>query len=298
MDCIRFTENLPQYLAGKLDAIEFELMVDHEIGCDACRQLAAAQMQDSDAGWLEVSQNSQDDWLTETLEKTLGADCQYIEIKLAQQIDGEEIDEMTERHLSDCQRCRALGEVLADLPSYYQAFPRLKVDRRFLPEVVQSTVGRMPGMLDVLRALLKRPEALVEGAIACALIAAPFAGDLPTKMLARINHTPQAVIEHAHIENISTNLNHRITTANDHLSSVTANRRAVIKHEFNAAQQWAHQRYDYITSTDPETGSPTAKAWQWTERALSRAGLIEVDKPVDANKRNTDSPESPSGTDK
>ncbi len=295
MDCKRFAELVPQYLAGKLGDLDFARMIEHESECEDCQQLAAAEMSEAVVEPQVESDRAQSDWLSETLDRTLGADCEYIETRLAGQIDGVKIDEMMAKHVDDCKSCRMLGRVLAELPQYYEAFPRLKVDRAFVPEIVERTIGRVPGILDVVRALLKRPEALIEGAVACALIAAPFAGDLPAKLMVKIDQAPQTVIQSAHIDDLSSSLDQRIAAANDHFASVSTERRQIIEQEFNDAQQWAHKKYDYITSTDPETGSPTAKAWQWTERALGRTGLIEVDKKKKTNEANKN-PDSSSGT--
>lgn len=295
MDCKTFTELLPKYLAGDLSEAEFSQMVAHEAACESCAALAAASM--APAETETDTTDGKDDWLAETLERTLGADCRYIESKLAATLDGEALDELSKRHLIDCPNCQAMALMMETLPEFYAAWPQLRADKKFVKEVMALTVGKVPSMWDVFRALVRRPEALLEGALACALIAAPFVGDMPMQVIEKVNNTRQAIVQQVGLDDISSNIDRKLVDADQHLREVKSRRNTALKSEFSKARSWAERQVDQaevvvinLTDTDPSTGSPTARVVSWTERALGHVGLI------DSTRTNTIDPDETSGT--
>lgn len=315
MDCKTFTELLPRYLAGDLSEAEFSRMVAHETQCETCAALAVTAMDDTAADNFATNGNqaaiptaddftvipsaaeSQDNWLAETLERTLGADCRYIETQIAATFDGEALNELSRRHLSDCPNCQAMARMMVALPEFYAAYPRLRADNAFVKEVMRLTIGKVPSVWDVFRALVRRPEAILEGALACALIAAPFAGDMPMQIIEKANNARKAIVEQVGLDDISTNIDRKLIDADTHFQEIRSQRNTALKSEYSKARNWVERQVDLaevtvtnLTDTDPTTGSPTAKVVSWTERALGHVGLI------DSTATNTTTPANTPGT--
>lgn len=173
MDCREFQNRLARYLEGALDAADFEAMVRHEAGCEACHRLASEGMTDARPA-------AANDALTaEILRRTLGADCRQIELCLAAEIDGEL--PATERarvgqHLAECADCRALALALRRLPEAYRALPRLRAGAAFTRAVLARTGPAHPGVLSVMRRMWQGPALLWEGAFVCSLLLTPIVG--------------------------------------------------------------------------------------------------------------------------
>jgi Putative zinc-finger len=292
MDCKTFTELLPQYLAGDLSEAEFSLVVAHEALCPDCGELAAAGMSE-----ICPSDTTDDNWLTETLERTLGADCRYIEMKIAATFDGDSLDDLSQSHITDCPNCQALVRTMAVLPEFYAAYPRLRADKAFVRDILALTVGKAPSIWEIFRTLVQRPEAILEGALACALIAVPFAGDIPTKVIENANNARKAIVQQVGLDDISVNIDRKLIDADKHFQEIKKQRNTALKTEFSKAHSWAKRQVDQaedkvsnLTDTDPSTGSPAARVVSWTERALGNVGLI------DNTETNTTNPDETPGT--
>jgi hypothetical protein len=197
MDCRTFQQLLPRYLRGGLSAAEFDRMVEHEAGCAACRELAATMMsaegdprtpsrlREIESAWAgrdragEAPADTGRDWMAATLSRTVGADCNYIRQRLAEALDARPAADTAGRvkqHLEECADCRGMAAMMQALPEYYDALPHLRADQSFVREIIARTLPARLGWLAVLRALVRRPEALWEGAVVCAILAVPLAG--------------------------------------------------------------------------------------------------------------------------
>ncbi len=232
MDCRTFRELLDRYLSGNLPAHQFDQMVEHEAVCAACHELAAAMMSAPGVAWnqdrltdaaLSAAQSepgqpeasSQPEasgrpevgaaWLGHTLDRTVGADCAYVRLRLAEAIDAPLLPDTARRvelHLLGCAPCAALAAVLRDLPAHYDALERLRADHAFAAEIVARTMPARPSWREVLRALVRRPEALWEGAVVCALLTTPLAGPSMTDLIRSARQAGGRIEQHLeqHVE--------------------------------------------------------------------------------------------------
>lgn len=180
MTCERFAQLLQAYARGELGEPQFGECVEHEAICASCRDSALE-------AWGEVaapaavheavsSESLADPGL---LARTVGADCLYVELRIAEALDDEPpsaVVRQIRQHLDGCASCRRMREILNELPDWYALYPQLTADRAFVREVLDRTIGPQPGFLDVVRALWRRPEAIFEAAVACALVTALIFG--------------------------------------------------------------------------------------------------------------------------
>jgi predicted anti-sigma-YlaC factor YlaD len=175
MNCERFRRDLSAYLRGGLSGARFAEMVDHEGECPICHRLATEDSARPARSDLPTGPAPDEDpmFLQRVLEATTGADCAYVEERLAARLDLP-IDPETEgrlhRHLAGCASCRRMRDVLQELPSFYAEWPVLRADRALLRRILDRTTGREPSFLEVLRALWRRPEAIWEATVVCALL--------------------------------------------------------------------------------------------------------------------------------
>jgi hypothetical protein len=77
---------------------------------------------------------------------------------------------VVDTHLLACPSCQRLRDVLVELPRWYATIGWLRADRAFKHEVLRRTLGPEPSFWDVVRALWRRPDAVWEAAVACALV--------------------------------------------------------------------------------------------------------------------------------
>jgi len=193
MNCDLFRRSLRAYLRGDIPEPAFGVMVEHEAECDECRRVvtemtaevdhvgelsfaavAAAETSESDLrGTDSRASDPQRLDLGSLLGLTTGADCAYVEQRLGEAPEEpltKDLLRLVDTHLEACPSCRQLRDVLEDLPRWYATLPVLRADRAFKAEVLRRTLGPEPGFWDVLRALWRRPEAVWEAAVACALV--------------------------------------------------------------------------------------------------------------------------------
>ncbi|MCK4305138.1 MAG: zf-HC2 domain-containing protein [Candidatus Eisenbacteria sp.] len=283
MDCRTFRELLPRYLNGELAQIEFSLMVEHEAACAGCQQLAAEQMSllnqtairgraTSRVNHSDLVNHSESNWFEETLQRTVGSDCRYMEQRLAEELDGvldADITRRLERHLTHCPSCRALAGVMRDLPHSYAVFPRLQADRSFAREVadramaLQTAPGQSsrtsqarglgavriprqkPGIREVLRALWRKPESLWEGAVVCALLMTPVAGKPALQgfqMMQGVGHSIGRHIERG-IEALSfqSTLEDEITVTSGQISTLATAQTDTLRARWAEARIWIRE---------------------------------------------------------
>lgn len=247
MDCHRFKELLSDYLAGALTEETFAQMVAHEADCPACQTLAASAMPDT-AGEGEADET----WLAATLERTIGSDCRFIERRLAEQVDGaldERTQHLVQQHLEACPACRAFARVMEDLPDYCAAFPHLRPDRAFLRHVLRLTLPPRPSILDVVRALCRKPEALWEGAIVCALLLTPFAGEALPHWSQLAQRTTQAVHERLALTQLADSLRGEVVATQSELASIYTSGRDHVRARFGSTKVRVDQALDELSST-------------------------------------------------
>jgi hypothetical protein len=132
--------------------------------------------------------------------RTEGKDCRWIEIRLAEALEdalarGDAA--LVREHVADCPSCQRMRDALQALPEYYASLPEIRAERAFTRDVLARTIGPSPGILEVFRALWRRPEAVWEASMACALVAAVlFGSKLPTynSVSGRIQEVAQAQV--------------------------------------------------------------------------------------------------------
>jgi len=284
MDCRAFGQMLPRYLAGDLAEPDFTRMVAHEASCPACHQLACEQMTDPDV--RSTTPAGATGLLEDIIQRTMGSDCQYIRMRLAERLDHDLADHTTrlvEEHLGRCAACRGLAETLNELPLYYAAMPRLLADASFAREVMEQTrrarpmitpapsAEARPGFLEVLRALWRKPEFVWEGAVVCALLIAPLAGEAPSRWFRSIQTAEQARVQR--FELAAGEVRGEVTTFFD------ARRQEVddtVSGARGTVASWAYDALDRLTAGTSVAGFPSTLVRSWGQRALTRIGL-EVD---------------------
>lgn len=279
MDCHRFRELLPEYLAGTLAEEVFGQMVAHEADCEACQVLAAEAMppQTGDA-------TADETWLAATLERTIGNDCRFIENRLAEQLDGP-IDgktlRMVQQHLGDCPTCRALAAVMEDLPAYREAFPRLRPDRAFVRQILRLTLPPRANILDVLRALCRKPEALWEGAVVCALLLTPFAGEAIPHWSQMAQRTTQVVQEHWELDQFADSLKCEVAATQSQFRDFYARRSDGMRARFSSTKVRMSAAFDEIVTQASTIDSKASRRAEEILRALDREDSInQADQPT------------------
>lgn len=182
MNCDLFRRSLRAYLRGDIPEPAFGVMVEHEAECDECRRVVTEMTAEVDHvgefsfSAAEASQSPEASSrldIGSLLGLTTGADCAYVEQRLGEMPEEpltKDLLRLVETHLEACPSCRQLRDVLQDLPRWYATLPVLRADRAFKAEVLRRTIGPEPAFWDVLRALWRRPEAVWEAAVACALV--------------------------------------------------------------------------------------------------------------------------------
>jgi hypothetical protein len=222
MDCQSFLRHLPGYLSGDLRDALFAELAEHEAACGTCHEEAVAAME---AG-LTASEPSRSALfpVASVLERTVYSDCLYVERRLAQALDGAlpaAIARGVAGHLERCASCRAMSDVLSELPERLAAFPTATVDRSFTREVLRKTLGPAPGFLDVLRAFWRKPEFLWEASLTCALVCTLMFGHSATKVREVAAVQPTQVTQ-AGVKGIADALGSGLEQLQDGLSLVSA----------------------------------------------------------------------------
>lgn len=186
MECKDFRARLRAYLDGQVPEPFFGELVEHEAGCALCRPLAQevyAQSLEREIPPSDVIDAMPTQIAFETiLSSTTGADCSWVEQRLGESLDDALPGDLFRRvqlHLDGCPSCRRLRDLLHELPAWYREFPVLQGSRTFVKDVLAATVGPEPGFLDVVRALWRRPEAIWEAAVVCAILTFVFFGKSP-----------------------------------------------------------------------------------------------------------------------
>lgn len=199
MTCERFAQLLQAYARGELGEPEFGDCVEHEAICASCRD-SALEAWSEVAAPAAVHEGVPSDSLADPtlLARTVGSDCLYVELRIAEALDDEPsnvVVRQIRQHLDGCASCRRMREILSELPDWYALYPQLTADRAFARDVLDRTIGPQPGFIDVVRALWRRPEAIFEAAVACALVTALLFGHAHPPYLEIKGQAEQAVTE-------------------------------------------------------------------------------------------------------
>jgi predicted anti-sigma-YlaC factor YlaD len=284
MDCKIFREMLDRYLSGDLAAHLFDAMVAHEAGCAACHELASAMMSAPGVAWNQDAQPGPAEpaaaWLARTLDRTVGADCDYMRLRLAEAVDAPLVPDTARRvdlHLEGCPECAALAVVLRELPVYYDALERLRADDAFAAEVIARTMPARPSWRAVLRALVRRPEALWEGAVVCAILTAPLAGPSMTGWIRSARQAGSQVEQKVDLSSVTNSLGNHVTAAGSEVVlTIDGGRRAIL----DGLTRMRARVEDSITATiDKRAASDprVAVVAPALKDALGRLGLINGD---------------------
>ena len=200
MDCREFHSRVREYLLGDLREPHFGAFVEHEATCPACRTLAIERAIDLEPLALSFTPSSREEDRERIRARTEGRDCRWIEIRMAEALEdslARSVEVLVREHVADCPSCQRMRDALQALPEYYASIPQIRTERAFTREVLARTIGPRPGILEVFRALWRRPEAVWEAAMACALLAAVLFGSrLPTysAVSGRIQEVAQAQV--------------------------------------------------------------------------------------------------------
>ncbi|MEZ4648450.1 MAG: zf-HC2 domain-containing protein [Candidatus Eisenbacteria bacterium] len=183
MKCHEFQSRLRAYLLGEVREPQFGALVEHEASCPDCRALALERSMDLEP-FYELDAKEREFDRERIRARTEGRDCRWVEIRMAEALEdplasGDAV--LVREHVADCPSCQRMRDALQALPEYYASIPDLKPDRAFTQAVLARTIGPRPGILEVFRALWRRPEAVWEAAMACALVGAILFGSrVPT----------------------------------------------------------------------------------------------------------------------
>jgi hypothetical protein len=172
MQCHEFRKHLHEYLRGRVSEPLFGMLVEHEAECLACRAGAAELDVEPAGATLRSSSEEKNIPVRHILERTAGQDCRWVELRMAEALEEElpaDLLLLVSSHVAGCASCRRMRDMLQALPSYYGLLPALQPSREFTGSVLARTVGRRPGFFDVVRAMWRRPEAMWEAALACAV---------------------------------------------------------------------------------------------------------------------------------
>jgi hypothetical protein len=197
MLCREFLRHLREYLRGQVSEPLFGALVEHEAECATCRAHAAELDVEPSPTSAAVSASEEEvhPVRRRILERTAGRDCRWVELRMAEALEDEPSSDLrllVSNHVTECASCRRMRDMLQALPAYYELLPQLRPGASFTNAVLERTVGPRPSFFDVVRALWRRPEAMWEAAMACALAAVLLFGKhLPT--FDQITHTMEEV---------------------------------------------------------------------------------------------------------
>lgn len=200
MECLEFQSHLRAYLIGEVDEPLFGDLVEHEASCPSCRALVAERATELEPPAWNFGEADFRKAREEIRARTEGADCLWVELRMAEALEeplASAESRLVREHVADCTSCQRMRDALQALPTYYAAFPRLRAERSLTRVVLERTLGPRPSFADVVRALWRRPDAVWEAAMACALIGAViFGGRLPTyhAVSTRIQEVAQAQV--------------------------------------------------------------------------------------------------------
>ncbi len=274
MDCRVFRQLLPGYLAGRMPEPEFGLMVEHEAACAACQELASEQMS---AAGAHVAGRAEDDLpVSSILERTLGRDCDWVAQRLAESVDGSldsRTSDLVRRHVAACAACRALATVMGELPAFYAEYPRLRADRAFAREVIERTTGPQPGVFEVLRALWRRPEAVWEGAVACALLVAPVAGGPILSGFRMAGKAGQVTGQQMDIGEVWDALTDELAALGVKIDRVRTEKGEVAQARLEETRAWARTSLERVPSPAALPDTLDARIPSWTQTALEQLGF-------------------------
>jgi anti-sigma factor RsiW len=170
-DCRRFEANLEAFLDGRLSPGETRAAREHILDCANCREL------------VEIAGGAGEappELAADVLERTSGSPCDHARQALCEYVDGQAdavATELMRMHLSGCEACSALANVLvelsADLPALAQLDPGESFTAGVLALTLPSPVER-PGWIDRARQgwtrLVRRPRFALEGAYVMTLL--------------------------------------------------------------------------------------------------------------------------------
>lgn len=174
MQCREFLRHLRDYLRGQVSEPLFGMLVEHEAECPACRAVAAELDVEPTGAFLRSSSEETNLPVRQILVRTSGQDCRWVELRMAEALEEElasDLRLLVSGHVSECASCRRMRDMLQALPTYYDSLPKLHPGDSFTDSVLARTVGRRPRFVEVVRAIWRRPEAMWEAALACAVAA-------------------------------------------------------------------------------------------------------------------------------
>lgn len=184
MQCREFLRHLHDYLRGRVPEPLFGSLVEHETECPVCRATAAEMDVDPSGGLPRSASDESDAPVRAILRRTAGRDCRWVELRMADALEDElpgDLSLLVAEHVKECASCQRMRDMLESLPAYYAALPSLRPSRAFTETVLARTSGRRPAFLDVVRALWRRPEAIWEASLACAVaVMLIFGKSVPT----------------------------------------------------------------------------------------------------------------------
>ena len=306
MDCKTFHELLSAYVSGKLLPDRFEQMVTHEADCEACHAAATEAMDASvtDAGTgadpeavAGFDLAADEAWVRDTLSRTVGADCTYIELQLAARLDATrpaELSGLIRQHLQRCEHCREFAVQMGDLPEYYAALPRLHADAGFVRDVVGLTRGARAGFRDVMRALLARPSFLWEGAVVCALLITPLAGPTTTKIISSLFDAGSAAQEQLAGADLSPEMAADIEGLGVRIVTFGERQAQAIEREWAQTCRRIETSLDGMIGKRPGENASVAMLRSLARHALNSMGLIEASEPTPRGWDSQASPRDPS----
>jgi hypothetical protein len=210
MRCEEFRARLREYLDGSLEEPGFGERVEHEAECPDCRRLVCESQADFDPALdretAESGSPGAPGLLEGVLARTTGEDCAYIEQRLAERMEEpleKDLEDRLAVHLEGCLSCRRVRDVLDELPVWYGSLSAIRADGAFRREVMRRTLPAEPGILEVLRALWRKPEAIWEAAVACAMITVFLFGHAVPRYADLSDRAKQVVVSQADIRGMS-----------------------------------------------------------------------------------------------
>lgn len=271
MDCKTFQKLLPAFLAAELEPDDFERMVAHEADCESCHTLAAERMSDP------AGSSNDEQWVRETLVRTVGSDCTYIELQLAAALDAArpaDTPEIVREHVKACPHCQAIASVLNTLPDYYAAVPRLHADASFARDVLARTWGPKASFREVVRALLARSSLLWEGAVICALLVTPLAGNQSLKVIHSLQRVGTSAQEQLAVDNLRPTVPEEVDDLGAQVIAFRDRQVQAIEREWLAARDRIGDSLGAVIDERPGENASVAVVRSFARHTLGELGLV------------------------
>jgi predicted anti-sigma-YlaC factor YlaD len=171
VDCRRFERIMEAFLDGTLTEPEARAAQEHLRRCADCRELAEIAGAPPEAA---------PDLTAAVLARTTGSSCGHAREGLCDYVDGRagSVDaELIRMHVSNCEACATLSNVLTELAADLPALAEMHPDERFTADVLARTLPRgkktprwIEQLLQSWDRLLQRPRFALEGAYVMTLL--------------------------------------------------------------------------------------------------------------------------------